>query len=473
MMRALIAFAVVFCLLIAQTSDCWAQSAPSYNGKVNNAIGGVVQYKAGQEGFAANDNRVSGTMSAIGSGVGAFASTVVGTAAYAFVAGTAVAWLPVLAAAAAVGVGTALVTAGLQWAFGANGVISVSGSNAPTSAPAIHPGVGGYICGVGNSGATYGECVAAEVMYYNNTENALCDRTGAHCIPPYLLVCPAGGDGNSCTSQCAMGAGASTPPYYSSACGGLPVNVTPTTSAFGVTCPSGTVQVNYKCTALSADQLAALGYSNGPSTGTLAQVAGEVPASVDAQPLDPSLLASLINQQWQNAASQPGYQGLPYEASNPVTAADVAAWQAANPGAYPTVGDALAPVAQSATVGNPQPVKIPDPSQGGSPSTNPGSNPGTGDQLNLGPDPGIGTPGLEATPTATQIIAPLSGALPGLRGFTMPAHSSACPTGTITAFGKSIPLDAHCTILNNNAAAIQAGFLVFWSVAAILIILAA
>ena len=470
-MRALAILITCFCFFVMQSCEVWAQAAPSYNGRVNNAIGGIVQSKAVQEGFAANDNRVGGTMTAIGSGVGAFATTVVGTAAYAFVAGTAVAWLPLLAAAAAVGVGTALVTAGLQWAFGSNGTVTVSGAFAPKAAPQLRPGVGAFICEAGNAGETYGECLASEVSYFNGNTQQVCSNNGTNCIPAYTLICP-NGDGPTCYAPCARQGGTSAP-FYDVSCS-LGTDMQATTSVFSPTCGANQVLVHYQCVALTAGQLAQLGYSANPSSsGTLAQVSQEIPPAAQSQPIDPSLLASLINQQWQAAASQPGYQGLPWQASNPVTSADVSAWQAANPSLYPTVGDALAPIDAGATVGNVGTVKVPDGSVGTAPSTNPGTNPGTGNELNLGPDPGIGSPGLEATPTAQQIISPLTNVFPALKTFALPAHHSACPTGSFSAFGKTFTVDAHCTIFSNNAAAIQAGFLVFWTVVAVLIILAA
>src|SRR5262249_49050507 len=42
------------------------------------------------------------------------------------------------------------------------------------------------------------------------------------------------------------------------------------------------------------------------------------------QPFPQQLTASLADQLWKNAAAQPGYDGYPYDATNPVSQADVA-----------------------------------------------------------------------------------------------------------------------------------------------------
>ena len=124
-------------------------------------------------------------------------------------------------------------------------------------------------------------------------------------------------------------------------------------------------------------------------------------------------MADTINKAWQKAAMDPTYQGVPYSYSDPVTAADVSAWQASNPASYPTVQDLLSQAVNPAT------GSVPVTAPGTGTVTPPVTNPGTGTTVNvtldLGPNPGIQTPGLEATPTGSQILAPLMNMMPGLK----------------------------------------------------------
>lgn len=216
-----------------------------------------------------------------------------------------------------------------------------------------------------------------------------------------------------------------------------------------------------------------------------------VPETVKAQPLDPALLATMANKLWQQAAAIPGYSGLPYSMSNPITAADVQAWQSANPTAYPTVGDALAPIAPGATAGTnipvvPMPNTTVTPTTPTNPSTNPGTNPGTtvtvqpgtsgavniDVQLNLGPDPGVSAPALEQTPTAQSILSPITSLLPGLKSLQV-SGVGACPTPTFTIFNRSYTMDAQCILLEQNRAKIQAVMLAFWAITALFVVLRA
>ncbi|MCV8751947.1 hypothetical protein ODT12_23415, partial [Escherichia coli] len=98
------------------------------------------------------------------------------------------------------------------------------------------------------------------------------------------------------------------------------------------------------------------------------------------------------NNAWQKAASEAGYSGFAYDHTRPVTARDVTASTGA---AKPAVSDFLKP-------SDKPDFTLPADTTGTTPT-----NPSTGEQVNLGDDPGIGPPELENIPAGTEILSPL------------------------------------------------------------------
>lgn len=232
--------------------------------------------------------------------------------------------------------------------------------------------------------------------------------------------------------------------------------------------------LEYQVYQATADSLNGVGTGTGSPafTGSPASAIANVPAADMSLPVNPVLLANALNTAWQAAAAQPGYQGLPYSLSDPVTVADVQTWQAANPSAYPTVSDFLAPaVAPSGSVGVgtvPQPIA---PGTVASPGTN--TAPEGTPQTNFGKDPSIGSPSLENPPTAQMILGPLLNVFPDLKTFVVPSHSSVCPTPSMSLFGKTLTLDGHCSLLEAVRPTLFAVMAAVWVVIALFIILAA
>jgi hypothetical protein len=103
-------------------------------------------------------------------------------------------------------------------------------------------------------------------------------------------------------------------------------------------------------------------------------------------------------------------------------------------------------------------------------STNPAAS---SPQVNLGPDPNIGAPALESTPTAQMILSPLLNLFPTLKNFVVPSHPSECPRPAITLFNKSLVLDCHCALLESVRPTLYAVMTFVWAVVALMIILAA
>lgn len=176
-----------------------------------------------------------------------------------------------------------------------------------------------------------------------------------------------------------------------------------------------------------------------------------------AAPLSADSLAQIADAAWRNAAAKPGYDGLPYSPTDPVTPTDAQNYINANPGSVPTLNDSLAPITGPVTV----PV----------PSTNPLPDPGT----NPTPTDSFTPPGLETIPTAAQILAPILGLLPDFKNYVVPSHQAVCPAPSMEFFGKHLVLDAHCTLLDNQTVR-QTIYLVMaavWMAVAVFIILGA
>jgi hypothetical protein len=238
-----------------------------------------------------------------------------------------------------------------------------------------------------------------------------------------------------------------------------------------------------------------------------------VPASVQAAPLSSGQIRDLANELWKQAAAQPGYSGVPYQ---PLTQAeaDAAYNQALQQGLQrPTVGDLLsAPtpgqasnavgsnaspgaatgVLQGADIANnanySQPgVSVPTSGAPALGSTNyapPASATATGPvtvnvtvnpKVDLGPDPGIGTPSLQDPPGWQQWYSRIKTAMPFIDSAPVKQFqaqgSYACPIGRGKFFDKDIVMDQHCTFLENYRTQIQTIMKLAWGFSVLVVIL--
>lgn len=175
-----------------------------------------------------------------------------------------------------------------------------------------------------------------------------------------------------------------------------------------------------------------------------------------SEPIMPASLANVFNAMFQLAANRAGYEGIRYF---PIVAADVAG--ALQPGEMVPLSQLVAP--------------IPTSGAGTQPGTGTGNPtaPGGTTTVDLGPNPAIAAPTLEGTPTAAQIMSPIFDLFPSLRNFTVPGHSSQCPTLSIPLWGQTITATAHCDLIESQRGAIGSAALVGWSIAAIIIVLGA
>lgn len=408
----LVAWSVLFTSL--------AEAIPAYNGRVNVAVGGIVSAKVGKWGFAANDPRITATASGIGMGL-TYLGVGIATGAVATVG-----WPALLAAAgisALVGGGVSLAVDGLyKWIFNSDGTVTTQGGAVTSPDPN-----GLYMPSNAQQAAS---CTTT-------TATNWCGCQAVGCSVDKITVCLAPGAQNP-TNLCRAGS-----------------NAVPATSLSDAMTRSG---YSIPTTTTSGD------VKNTPPSSA----ATNIPATELAKPMSNEILAAAANAAWKASATNTG--GLPWSASDPITPADVAEWRAANPTAVPTVGDMTSPVSNGNAV-----VVGPSATVGGStnPSTGPVATPGTGTQVDLGPNPNTPAPGLEATPTAHQILSPVLNLMPDLKTFVVPAHAGSCPRPSFAAFDKTYTFESHCGLIESNRSILEAAMLLVWSIAAIFIVLRA
>jgi len=449
--------ALTIILLIASTNYCFAGALKIT--PMQSSITGVISQKAKQRGFAANDPRYAQTISAVNGVLAAEIGTAAGAAAAVTVGAiTAPAWVTV---AAAVGVG-AVVTVGV--AFALDGVTTwlfpadSSTKNMKYNAAPILA-TGGLTAGGPYWVNTYGtEIYAADplspLFAWANLNNYAAQHivfTSCYQSSTVQFACDIqfpDGNGNTLTTD-----------YHAS---GAPL-----------TCPSGKVSSQSGCIPLVMPTPSPPVQQPAPQTLTPQQAVNKVLASNEVnKPLNPAVLAAVADKHWRDAAAKPNYGGIPYDATNPITATDVDTYRTANPTTYPTVGDFVRPQDPSN-----KPFILPlSPTQTTDPVSNPSTsvNPASSQPLtNLGDDPAIGSPTLEATPTATMILQPILSLFPDFKSFVVPSHQSVCPKPVFNLFGKSIVMDAQCTLAEQQRSALYAIMALVWLIAAATIVLRA
>jgi hypothetical protein len=226
----------------------------------------------------------------------------------------------------------------------------------------------------------------------------------------------------------------------------------------------------------------ALGAYYGNNLGDLFD---QLTATAHNASMTPDAMADIVSQAIIKASSDPAYQGLPYSVTNPVTGADVSAWQAEGAGraltmtgfeaAVEPAGATSVTIAPSVTAANPYAVdtSVLTPPSNVNVINTPNVSVVNKVSVDFGADPGIAEPQLEPTPTATQIFKPVMDSVQSLAVYTVPSHPSECPKPKFDIFGKSILMDAHCTLLDSVKPTLFAVMAVVWVVVGILIILAA
>jgi hypothetical protein len=449
-------------------------SAPtaSYN-KMQDTLSGVIYKKAGQSGLQGDSNgvwasRATSTIDGVASVAGTAASAVVGGL---LVAATSPGWVGIATIAVVSSVIGYAVNLGInsltKWLFRSDQQVDVSQDASTSTQPNCTLSAGGSYWSGG-----YYKASGAYVSLVSCDGVALAKYAyqGYLTEHPTYTWLPSDGDCRQDPSwlptqhiKC-FATSAIEASYYAS--GAL------------ATCPAGSqLYVGGTCVPFTSAPATT-------ATKTLAQAIPAIPAADKAKPLNPAIIAALVNQLWREAASKPDYQGIPYSYANPVTEQDVSQWQQDNPSYYPTVDDFVKPNPPATSTGSPwslpisgQPIGTPNGTQPApTGTTNPAVPVGTTNPapiINLGADPGIGAPSLEAPPTPPEILAPILNLMPTLKNFTPTTSTGTCPTPSFQLFGTTHTLTAHCTLIQNNKSIMQAAMGFAWAVMAMFILLSA
>lgn len=429
------------CLLLVMPFPAWSQALPNPQPtQVNRAISGVLQDSMQARGFAANDPRFGNTLARAAPRLslvagGATLVTVGAIAAPAW-ASTALA----IGFTAAIGYAVTLgLDALVKWLFRDSTIDEYSNALSPANVPGTLVGDEVWCTNQGGGGCA----TSAEAMATQAAANlGLSAVSGSY-------------DASRGTYTLKTNAGLSI--FVSRAIG-------------AVSCPGGHYYKGSQCLALTFP-----GESVRTGLSPNEAIKG-LPESDLKKQLNPALIAALANRAWEQAAQQPGYDGLPYPQSNPITATEAARWAQANPQYWPTVRDFVSP--NPVTPTNPNPWALP--SSPTSPELTPTPQPNEGTtnpaidqpQANLGADPAIGAPTLEQIPTAQQIADPILQLAPDLRHFEAQGHTGICPKPTIELYGTHV-LDAHCKLIEDNKQVLQFAMAFAWAAMALFIVLSA
>lgn len=418
-----------------------------------NAVSGVMRQFLLKRGFAANDPRFASTFSAMSS---TFAGYAAGAVAIVGAAVTAPAWLTI--AVAALGVPLALWAgdAAARWLWDKNNPTKVTVS-APGTVPVTPPmTVGGnawYVNIGGKIVAEGSDPQAVAAQYGNSIGNGY--RMG-NCYQQ-----------TSSQWYCGLWRYDAVTDKWDYNAGSYNVNLN--TNAQHA-CDGGMYWDASGCHAYAPQYPAT---NNTPQPINTAVTS--IPSTELGKPLNPQVMTNAINNAWRDMSAKPGYSGVPYDYSNPVTVKDVETWANEHPDVWPKVQDWTKPqdpVTKPWTIPNTTtPVTSYDP------ATNPatGSNPAGASQpqMNLGPDPGIPSPQLEDIPTASDILKPILDLLPDLKRFQARPFGGQCPKPTFQAFDHSFTMDKHCDVAEQNRGAIQAGMMIVFALASLFIVLRA
>lgn len=430
---------------------------------MQNALSGVIQQKAIKRGFAANDPRYGSTLNLVSSVAGSAAA---GAATVALAGLTAPAWITGAIAfgiGAVVSYGVSLAVDGaVKWAFDPDPKSATPITRAANQTPATGlPLVAGQPYWRSTNyptmlGADYQSLAAARIQWLVAND----PRTG---FTWELGPCNMQTTVRGVCQVFLVNTKTGSKQYSDAAAADYRTDATNVNS-----CPGGSYYLDgVGCSALPSQGQPA-------KTMTAQDAIAELTPEQLAAPVNPQLVASMADKLWRDAAAQPGYTGLPYVANDPITPAEVQTWRDANPQSYPTVKELVSPQAPANSPWSLPQSSTPVSSQDTSLNPSPGTNPAASNPLqNLGPDPGIGAPTLEETPTAARILKPIFDLMPGFKSVDVGGGGGQCPKPEFDALGQHYVVDSHCGLLEQNRALLAAVMAAVWTLASVIVVLRA
>ncbi len=458
-------FTLLLCALLLTFSVTAATGdAPTAN--MQRTTGGVLQSVMSARGVAANDPRYYNTLYEVGKTATA---TAAGLGTGALVAGTSPAWGSLVAFAAvsaAVSYGiTFAVDSAVKYFWGTDpATVTVQSPVYVTADPTQTFLVGQSIVRSGSAGSyeykayangTTNTSSSPVVSYYNCGTSPFGNVVGCN-VMAYL---PLQGYSYAAGYQ-----EWTTGTFFDAYKAGNSSPVTPSKSATGQT----TTATKSTSAALASDS-----------------------SSEASSPVAYGTTALVIDQLWKTAAATSGYTGVPYDSAQPVTSEQVQAWANSNPSSYasvsslttPSTGSGLVPSKTTSASVAVEPVTsaVTSTVTDSSSSTSPSTSTVLCGLAGLSPcavtlsesDPGVSTPTLDATPTASSVLSPLLSLLPDFKSYSVPSHSASCPRPAFSVFGTTVTMDSHCTLFEGQRAALYAAMVLAFTLVSIFIILSA
>jgi|GEM_PF-1168463 len=431
-------------------------TSPAYSGVLNNAAGDIIQKRLISMGKAANDPVIGRTLTAVSSGARAFIGLRGGSI-------SKFGWAKLIGAGAAISAGAliyakassplTIVENGITFKFNNDGTVDVSGFGATANDFTTYP-----VCQAGSDlfaavGKSYdGYCVNSA----RTTFSRLVTKTVSCSLSQPLPIC----------------SGKSLLQYVNTTFSGPALTPLGNNFYFRVT-------NSYSVSSDSDKSVWDVIYSyTVPSGVTLTPPApSSAGISVDsAQALVPAPLSnsSLSDQQLANAvnaalaaANSVNPLEVPELVSNPITASEANAYRVNHPSALPTVSDYFSPVAAPGV----NDIPLPNPQTGDSATVTPGTQ-----VIEVKTNVDFGTfngPDVPEPPTADQILNPLFNFFPDWKNFSMPSHSSICPTPSFIAFGHEYQFTQLCQWVELIRVPLGLIMIVCFSLASFFIVLSA
>lgn len=457
---------VLACALVAMLSQQVANaqavpffwSNPVFTGAVNRAIGSGIAANLARRGItvAANDATFAETMSFVGKAANDanYVSTAAGVAATVFGAPV---WLSALVSVGALAAAGAVAWGVYKFSQTSSGTsgsaVQLSLQN-PNATPVPPPVSGGW------TSYTSPNCNPATTTVCAN-HPALPSN-----VPYYTSGYPNSGTVFGCSNglDCATQAALAEVNFQSSAVQNIQYTINPMfqgcSESVSPPC-SYNVQLTWTPTAdnptvsgevISVSPMFNPAFVSPGQTGNLTQL--QPTSDMMAQPFPQQLTASLTDSLWKNAAAQPGYDGYPYDATNPVSQSDVATspvtptWNDVLESPARAPGSTSVPISTQPIPSTPYtPGQTTDPSNPASGTT--GTTTPTQDPCQLEPNASACAP-LGSAPAAPPI--PTSSTNVSMSPWNVGPADGSCPAPkTFEVFGSSYSLafDPLCSLVQS------------------------